>query len=94
MVKPYNDYFSSDLSVRTRTFGWDCPDEELVWHRDKCHRQVTVLEGENWQLQFDNEKPIVMEKGRIYYIPKMMYHRVIKGDGDLVLKIWDEEKTN
>jgi hypothetical protein len=41
-------------------------------------------------LQLDNQLPFIMEKGRLYRIPKMVYHRIIKGKGDLRLRIWDE----
>lgn len=90
MVNPYKDIFSSDKTERVRTFGEDVSEMDLIWHRDSCNREVTVLDGDNWKLQLDNELPMVMEKGRLYRIPKMVYHRIIKGEGDLRLKIWDE----
>ena len=90
MVNPYTDIFSSDKDERVRTFGEDIHDMELIWHRDKCNREVAVLEGDGWKLQLDNQLPVIMEKGRLYRIPKMVYHRIIKGKGDLRLKIWDE----
>lgn len=90
MVKPYTDIFSPNKSERVRTFEEDVNEMDLIWHRDSCNREVTVLDGDNWKLQLDNELPMVMEKGRLYRIPKMVYHRIIKGKGDLRLKIWDE----
>lgn len=94
MVKPYTDIFSSDKDERIRTFEEVINECDLIWHRDECNRQVTVLEGDGWKLQLDNRLPIVMEKGRLYHIPKMVYHRIIKGKGDLRLKIWDEKQTD
>ena len=35
--------------------------------------------------QFDNELPFIMEEK--FIIPMGVYHRVIKGDGELKLKI-------
>lgn len=94
MVKPYEDIFSSDRDERIRTFEETVNEYDLIWHRDECNRQVTVLDGDGWKLQLDNELPVVMEKGRLYRIPKMVYHRIIKGKGDLRLKIWDEKQTD
>ena len=68
-----------------RTFDEDVAEEEMIWHRDKRDRTITVLEGEGWMFQFDNELPFIME-GK-FTIPMGVYHRVIKGDGDLKLKI-------
>ena len=38
-----------------RTFDEDVAEEEMVWHRDKRDRTITVLEGEGWMFQFDNQ---------------------------------------
>ena len=59
--------------------------------RDEHTREVTVMEGTGWQLQLDNKKPEPLERGRLYKIPKMEYHRLIKGTGKLVVKIWEEK---
>ena len=79
--KPYKD-----VGV-IRIFSSDVNSEELVWHRDKESRKITVLEGEGWQFQFNGSLPFELTKDRIFSIPKDMYHRVIKGKTDLVLKI-------
>lgn len=73
-----------------RTFSEDVDELELIWHRDKYKREITILEGKGWELQLDNQLPEELEKGKIYTIPAMEYHRVIKGSGDLVIKIWEE----
>ena len=36
----------------------------------------------------DNELPIKLTEGKEYFIPKGVYHRLIKGDGDLKVKIY------
>ena len=55
------------------------------WHRDKEDRIVEVLENTDWLLQMDNELPKLLV-GK-YYIPKESYHRVIAGNGKLIVKI-------
>lgn len=73
-----------------REFSEAVDEEELVWHQDKEDRVVTVLESNNWRLQLDEQVPVVLEQGKKYSIPALMFHRVIKGDG--ILKIIVEKK--
>ena len=70
-----------------RVFTENVDTEELVWHRDRCDRQVFVEESNGWMLQMDEELPQVLQEGQTYIIPKMVYHRVIKGTGDLKITI-------
>lgn len=79
--KPYKD-----CGV-IRIFSSEVESENLVWHRDLQNRRITVLEGEGWQFQFNGSLPFELTEDRIFDIPKDMYHRVIKGKTDLVLKI-------
>lgn len=85
MSDPYRDNFVNK-KTRIREFV-DTPESELVWHRDYNDREVTVLSGKGWQLQIDNSMPTLLEENNNYYIPKGVYHRLIKGCGDLKLKI-------
>ena len=85
MVNPYLDKYVDNKIVRY--FSEEVDDKELIWHRDKKTRDVEVISGDGWQLQIDNELPEDLKKGKIYRIPKMEYHRVIKGTSQLVLKI-------
>jgi len=62
-------------------------EEELVWHRDKEDRTVEPIETSEWMLQFENKLPEILEKGKKYFIPKNTYHRVIKGNGTLVINL-------
>ena len=73
-----------------RTFDEDVAEEEMVWHRDKRDRTITVLEGEGWMFQFDNQMPVEIEQGDVIEIPKYSYHIIIKGNIKLILQI--EEK--
>ena len=45
-------------------------ESELVWHRDKKDREVTVLDGIGWKLQFENQIPTSLEKVKLYHIKK------------------------
>ena len=57
--------------------------------QDLKDRSVHVMEGYGWQLQKDNELPLDLLEGHSYNIDKMEYHRVIKGEGDLVIRIYE-----
>tara|TARA_B100001939_G_scaffold315960_1_gene301567 strand:- start:522 stop:794 length:273 start_codon:yes stop_codon:yes gene_type:complete len=90
LVKPYIDSYDNGKIVRE--FSEDVESDELIWHRDKRTREITVLNGTGWKLQMDNQLPEELKKGKLYKIPKMEYHRLIKGTDKLVLKIWEETK--
>ena len=85
---PFKQTNESGLLVRE--FSSDTDSEELVWHRDRSDRKVLIRSGSGWMLQFENQLPFLLEKGKTYYIPKNTYHRVIKGSSSLVVEI--EEK--
>lgn len=74
-----------DSNIFIREFSSDTTSTELIWHKDKENRIVEVLKNENWCYQIDNELPKKLE-GKIF-IPKETYHRVIKGNGNLLVKI-------
>ena len=76
-----------DENRALRTFNESVDNSELIWHMDREDRLITVLESNDWKLQMDNALPVKLEKGRTYFIPKMTYHRVIKGSGSLVLEL-------
>ena len=72
-------------NVFLRKFNKDVNNEELVWHRDKEDRIIEVFDNENWYFQMDNELPKKLT-GK-FFVPKETYHRLIKGDGELIVKI-------
>lgn len=86
MVSPYRDSKIDNHSF-LRYFSENVDLDELIWHRDKKDREISVLEGNDWQLQMDNCLPIKLEKSKNYYIPAEVYHRLIAGKENLVLKI-------
>ena len=82
-MNPYSERRKDNLIVRT--FSQDIDEKELVWHRDRQDREVTVPEETDWQFQFDNELPQVLKN--TIFIPKNTYHRLIKGTGELNVHI-------
>jgi hypothetical protein len=84
MEFPFKEKKTHD-NTSIREFSSSVDSSELIWHKDKEDRIVEVLQNSNWKFQMDNELPKVL-KHRLF-IPKETYHRVIKGDGDLVVKI-------
>lgn len=89
MVKPYEDTIIEDGAF-IRTFDKNLNEEELIWHRDKKDREIAVLSGGGWQLQMDNKLPEELKVGKLYFINKEEYHRLIKGNGTLRIKIWEK----
>lgn len=91
MNKPYIDEKLDD-DTWIRTFNPSTTEsEEYVWHRDKHDRHVTVLEGNDWQFQFDNELPKVINIYDELIIPKMVYHRIIPGTTQLRIRIREQK---
>lgn len=82
---PFIERNYSDFKIRK--FSFDVDPEELVWHRDREDRYVEVLDGEGWSIQYDNEIPMTLELGDSFFIKKNSWHRVIKGNSDLIIKI-------
>lgn len=73
--------------VKTRVFSENIDDHELKWHRDERPRIVEVVKGSGWKFQMDNELPRILKEGDRFKIPSETFHRVIKGNGDLIIKI-------
>lgn len=85
--KPYHDFRMMTGNVIIRLFRKESHEEEFIWHRDLNDRDVLVEDGIGWKFQLDNELPVELKIGDRFKIPKMTYHRIIKGDGDLLLRI-------
>jgi hypothetical protein len=64
-----------------REFSQDTDSGEFMWHRDREDRVIEPIEKTDWLLQLDNELPKTIE-GKMF-IPMGVYHRVIKGTGNL-----------
>ena len=70
-----------------RTFSPDVELDELKWHQDLKSRYVTIIEDGGWKYQTENCLPVDLNKGQVIEIPKMTWHRVIRGNQKLVVEI-------
>ena len=68
-----------------RVFNQDTDSGEFSWHRDRENRIIESIGETDWMVQIDNELPKKIE-GEVF-IPMGVYHRVIKGTGDLKIKL-------
>jgi hypothetical protein len=57
MSRPYTDIEKTDKSI-IREFDDNIDPIELLWHRDLKSRTVTILEGQGWKFQKENELPL------------------------------------
>ncbi len=90
--RPYQN-LSVTKNCIVRSFSSDVDPDELKWHQDDEDRLIIVLEsGKGWGFQYDNELPYELEVGDILFILRHEWHRVIKGEGDLVIKIDLDDK--
>ena len=67
-----------------RIFSKDTTEDELVWHRDYEDRIIEPLSETDWKFQYDNNNPESLKR---LFIRKGVYHRLIKGTGELKLKV-------
>ena len=81
-MRPYKEEEQDGFVIRE--FSQDISPIELVWHRDREDRIVEALHETDWKFQLDNEFPVLIDK---LFIPKETYHRLIKGTGNLKVKI-------
>lgn len=83
----YTDLDISD-SETIRTFGESIDPVELMWHRDLETRKVIAMEPSDWKVQLENSLPVSLNETIL--IPAGTWHRLIKGSGELVVKIIKE----
>jgi len=81
LVRPYNH------NRTIRKFYRILNRKSLVWHKDREERKIVIIRGQGWRLQMNNNFPFLLEEGCEYFIPKMVYHRLIKGKTNLTIKI-------
>ena len=70
-----------------RKFSSTIDESKLNWHMDKNDRSIFVISGEGWMFQRENDLPFLIEKGKAFHIRKNSWHRLIKGGGELVILI-------
>ena len=86
---PFKQFEENDKLIRV--FEENIDASELIWHQDREDRTIKVIEANGWGYQLDNQLPLPLEDGQELFIPKMMYHRVIKGTGSLVVEVYMDE---
>lgn len=82
--KPYTDIETTDKYI-IREFNANIDPIELMWHRDNEARTIEIIGKTDWKIQLDNQLPTSLNEQ--IHIPKHMWHRIIKGNGSLKLKI-------
>ena len=70
-----------------RVFTPDVEEYELKWHQDLKDRKVTVIEDGGWHFQLENDLPNKLNVAEQIFIPKFVWHRVIKGTKPLIVEI-------
>ncbi len=88
---PFREVLSDNYS--TRIFSENLNESELKWHFDNEYREVTFLHETDWKFQMDNELPIEITKDLKIIIPEGQYHRILKGTGDLRVRVRKINKT-
>ena len=84
MSTPYVD-IEAKGHVTTRKFTDNIDPIELKWHRDDETREIVSESSTDWMIQLDNALPTSLNN--TVTIPRHAWHRLIKGSGDLILKI-------
>lgn len=88
-MTPYTDIETTDTYI-IREFNENVDPIEMMWHVDAEDRTIEILEDTNWHIQLDDNLPTSLKEH--IFIPKHTYHRLIKGDGTLKLKIYKHEQ--
>lgn len=85
MTLPFVEELKEGFHIRT--FSSDINETELKWHFDEQDRIVICEEETDWLFQMDNSLPVKIVKNTPIFIPEGEYHRIIKGTGDLTVKV-------
>lgn len=88
---PFREQENNGYSVRT--FPETTKEEDLKWHFDNEDREIVFLHNSDWSFQMDNELPQPIYEGLTLLIPEGEYHRIIKGNGDLRVRVKKLNKT-
>jgi hypothetical protein len=72
---------ATDTVIRKYSSEFDS--EEFKWHWDEEDRTIHSINETDWMFQFDNQLPVPISSK--IEIGKGVWHRIIKGSGDLHL---------
>lgn len=90
MEKPPYEDAVSPTGIITRTFHYSVDSSKLKWHQDEKNRNIFVVESGGWLFQSDGQIPFLLEDNSFIYIKEKTWHRVIKGHGTLIIKIYEK----
>ena len=79
-MKPY-----FDISDQVRLFSQEIDESELMWHRDEEDREIISILKTDWKIQLENKLPTDLNSS--VKIKAGEWHRLIKGNGNLEIKI-------
>ena len=82
-MNPYQNIHQEEGLI-IREFSESVDPIDLMWHRDLKTRAISSDSETDWQIQLENELPTFITEN---IIPALMWHRIIKGSGNLVLNI-------
>jgi hypothetical protein len=89
--KPFKDEKFDDYVIRE--FDSSKDDSEFIWHVDEFDREIEIIETDGtWSFQYDNELPFIIKES--FKIKKGCYHRLIKGEKKLKIKIKEDRNGN
>lgn len=83
-MKPYKDIEVTEEYI-IREFSQNIDPIEMLWHRDLESRLIEVIGETDWKMQLENQLPSSLKSG--VFIKEKSWHRLIKGSGNLTLKI-------
>ena len=86
--KPYTDIKEADGTI-SRLFSTSTKPGALKWHMDDEDRTIKVLGTTNWQFQLEDQLPVPLDQP--IFIKRHQWHRLIKGDGPLIVNITKHE---
>ena len=83
-MRPYQEQVLEENTF-IREFSQDIDELDLIWHIDDEDRTIVAIEETDWLFQFDDELPLSLNSP--IFIPRHKIHRVIKGNGNLKIRI-------
>ena len=87
----YKDKMLNESS-RIRSFSSTASEDNVLLLRDRQNRIVEVIHSNGWRFQRDDSVPALLSSGDILEIAANEWHRIIKGEGDLIVKITESKK--
>ena len=90
-MKPYIEKLLNE-DTRLRLFPSKINEAALIWHRDRQDRLLEVIYSNGWMFQRDDSVPILMSPGDKIQIRANEWHRVIKGEEELIVMINEKKK--